>query len=125
MNKKKIVAGALAVLTVASTTPSAFAEGLEVSEENVHSLAVDSQKDISVPYAVISTKGLEDAGLTLLSQEEGTTTAPQAEQTLQEQINAAPDDVETRITLQGDVSLSKKVTNRWPFSRKGGENMVE
>ena len=22
-------------------------------------------------------------------------------------------------------SLSKKVTNRWPFSRKGGENMVE
>ena len=104
MNKKKIVAGALAVLTVASTTPSAFAEGLEVSEENVHSLAVDSQKDISVPYAVMSTKGLEDAGLTLLSQEEGTTTAPQAEQTLQEQINAAPDDVETRITLQGDVS---------------------
>lgn len=125
MNKKKIVAGALAVLTVASTTPSAFAEGLEVSEENVHSLAVDSQKDISVPYAVMSTKGLEDAGLTLLSQEEGTTTASQAEQTLQEQINAAPDDVETRITLQGDVSLSKKVTNRWPFSRKGGENMVE
>ena len=105
MNKKKIVAGALAVLTVASTTPSAFAEGLEVSEENVHSLAVDSQKDISVPYAVMSTKGLEDAGLTLLSQEEGTpTTAPQAEQTLQAQINAAKDGVETRITLQGDVS---------------------
>ena len=23
------------------------------------------------------------------------------------------------------LSLSKKVTNRWPFSRKGGENMVE
>ena len=105
MNKKKIVAGALAVLTVAGTTPSAFAEGLEVSEENVHSLAVDSQKDISVPYAVMSTKGLEDAGLTLLSQEEGTpTTAPQAEQTLQAQINAAEDGVETRITLQGDVS---------------------
>ena len=104
MNKKKIVAGALAVLTVASTTPSAFAEGLEVSEENVHSLAVDSQKDISVPYAVMSTKGLEDAGLTLLSQEEGTTTAPQAEQTLQEQISAAPKDVQTRITLQGDLS---------------------
>ena len=104
MDKKKIVAGALAVLTVAGTTPSAFAEGLEVSEENVHSLAVDSQKDISVPYAVMSTKGLEDAGLTLLSQEEGTTTAPQAEQTLQEQIDAAPKDVQTRITLQGDVS---------------------
>ena len=104
MDKKKIVAGALAVLTVASTTPSAFAEGLELSGETVHSSAVDSQKDISVPYAVMSTKGLEDAGLTLLSQEEGTTSAPQAEKTLQEQIKAAPDGVETRITLQGDVS---------------------
>ena len=104
MDKKKIVAGALAVLTVASTTPSAFAEGLELSEENVHSSAVDSQKDISVPYAVMSTKGLEDAGLTLLSQEEGTTTAPQAEKTLQAQIDAAENGVETRITLQGDTS---------------------
>lgn len=36
MNKKKIVAGALAVLTVAGTTPSAFAEGLEVSEEKMY-----------------------------------------------------------------------------------------
>ena len=103
MNKKQIVAGALAVLTVAGTTPSAFAEGLEVSEENVHSLAVDSQKDISVPYAVMSTKGLEDAGLTLISQEDSVT-APQSEQTLQEQIDAAPRDVQTRITLQGNLS---------------------
>lgn len=102
MDKKKIVAGALAVLTVASTTPSAFAEGLELSEENVHSSAVDSQKDISVPYAVMSTKGLEDAGLTLLSQEEGTTTAPQSELTLQEQINNAENGA--TITLKGNVS---------------------
>ena len=89
MNKKQLMAGTLAALTVAGATmPAAFA----------------AQPDTAVPYAVMSTKSLEDAGLTLLSQEEGTTTAPQAEQTLQEQINNAPDGVETRITLQGDVS---------------------
>lgn len=88
MNKKQLMAGTLAALTVAGATmPAAFA----------------AQPDTAVPYAVMSTKSLEDAGLTLLSQEEGTT-APQAEQTLQEQINNAPDGVETRITLQGDVS---------------------
>lgn len=90
MNKKQLMAGTLAALTVAGATmPAAFA----------------AQPDTAVPYAVMSTKSLEDAGLTLLSQEEGTpTTAPQAEQTLQAQINAAEDGVETRITLQGDVS---------------------
>ena len=89
MNKKQLMAGTLAALTVAGATmPAAFA----------------AQPDTAVPYAVMSTKSLEDAGLTLLSQEEGTTTAPQAEQTLQEQINNAPDGVETRITLQGVLS---------------------
>ena len=83
------MAGTLAALTVAGATMPA---------------ALAAQPDTAVPYAVMSTKSLEDAGLTLLSQEEGTTTAPQAEQTLQEQINNAPDGVETRITLQGDVS---------------------
>ena len=89
MNKKQLMAGTLAALTVAGATMPA---------------ALAAQPDTAVPYAVMSTKSLEDAGLTLLSQEEGTTTAPQAEQTLQQQINAAEDGVETRITLQGDVS---------------------
>ena len=88
MNKKQLMAGTLAALTVAGATMPA---------------ALAAQPDTAVPYAVMSTKSLEDAGLTLLSQDEGTT-APQSEQTLQEQINAAPDSVETRITLQGDVS---------------------
>lgn len=88
MNKKQLMAGTLAALTVAGATMPA---------------ALAAQPDTAVPYAVMSTKSLEDAGLTLLSQEEGTT-APQAEQTLQEQINNAQDGVETRITLQGDVS---------------------
>ena len=88
MNKRQLVAGTLAALTVAGATMPA---------------ALAAQPDTAVPYAVMSTKSLEDAGLTLLSQEEGTT-APQSEQTLQEQITAAPDGVETRITLQGEVS---------------------
>lgn len=88
MNKKQLMAGTLAALTVAGATmPAAFA----------------AQPDTSVPYAVMSTKSLEDAGLTLISQEDGVT-APQSEQTLQKQINAAPKDVQTRITLQGDLS---------------------
>ena len=87
MDKKQIMAGALAALTVVGTTPAAFA----------------AQTDNPIPYAVMSTKSLEDAGLTLISQEDGVT-APQSEQTLQEQINAAPDGVETRLTLQGEVS---------------------
>lgn len=88
MNKRQLMAGTLAALTVAGATMPA---------------ALAAQPDTAVPYAVMSTKSLEDAGLTLLSQEEGTT-APQSEQTLQAQITAAPDGVETRITLQGDVS---------------------
>ena len=88
MNKKQLMAGTLAALTVAGATmPAAFA----------------AQPDTAVPYAVMSTKSLEDAGLTLISQEDGVT-VPQSEQTLQEQINAAPEGVETRITLQGNVS---------------------
>ena len=88
MNKKQLMAGTLAALTVAGATMPA---------------ALAAQPDTAVPYAVMSTKSLEDTGLTLLSQEEGTT-APQAEQTLQDQINAAQDGVQTRITLQGDLS---------------------
>lgn len=87
MDKKQFMAGTLAALTVVGSTPAAFA----------------AQTDTQVPYAVMSAQALEDAGISLLSQEEGTT-APQAEQALQEQINAAPDGVETRITLQGNVS---------------------
>lgn len=88
MNKKQLMAGTLAALTIAGATmPAAFA----------------AQPDTAVPYAVMSTKSLEDAGLTLLSQEDGVT-VPQSEQTLQEQINAASEGVEKRITLQGDVS---------------------
>lgn len=87
MDKKQLMAGTLAALTVVGTTPAAFA----------------AQTDTQVPYAVMSAQALEDTGISLLSQEEGTT-APQAEQTLQYQINAAPDGVETRITLQGNVS---------------------
>lgn len=87
MDKKQFMAGTLAALTVVGSTPAAFA----------------AQTDTQVPYAVMSAQALEDAGISLLSQEEGTT-APQAEQTLQEQIYAAPDGVETRITLQGNVS---------------------
>ena len=88
MDKKQLMAGTLAALTVASATMPA---------------ALAAQPDTAVPYAVMSTKSLEDAGLALLSQEEGTT-APQSELTLQEQINAAPEGVQTRITLQGDLS---------------------
>ena len=87
MDKKQLMAGTLAALTVVGSTPAAFA----------------AQTDTQVPYAVMSAQALGDAGISLLSQEEGTT-APQAEQALQEQINAAPDGVETRITLHGDVS---------------------
>ena len=87
MDKKQLMAGTLAALTVVGSTPAAFA----------------AQTDTQVPYAVMSAQALEDTGISLLSQEEGTT-APQAEQTLQYQINAAQDGVETRITLQGNVS---------------------
>ena len=87
MDKKQIMAGALAALTVVGTTPAAFA----------------AQTDNPIPYAVMSTKSLEEAGITLSSQDEESTIAPLAS-TLQDQINAATSGVETRITLQGDVS---------------------
>ena len=86
MDKKQFMAGTLAALTVVGSTPAAFA----------------AQTDTQVPYAVMSAQALEDAGISLLSQEEGTT-APRAS-TLQDQINAATSGVETRITLQGNVS---------------------
>lgn len=85
MDKKQLMAGALAALTVVGSTPAAFA----------------AQTDTQVPYAVMSAQALEDAGISLLSQEEGTT-APQAS-TLQDQIDAAEAGVKTRITLQGEV----------------------
>ena len=85
MDKKQLMAGALAALTVVGSTPAAFA----------------AQTDTQVPYAVMSAQALEDAGISLLSQEEGTT-APQAS-TLQDQIDAAKAGVKTRITLQGEV----------------------
>ena len=87
MDKKQIMAGALAALTVVGTTPAAFA----------------AQTDNPIPYAVMSTKSLEEAGITLFSQDEESTIAPLAS-TLQDQINNAPDGQQTTITLQGDVS---------------------
>ena len=86
MDKKQLMAGTLAALTVVGTTPAAFA----------------AQTDNPIPYAVMSTKSLEEAGITLFSQDEESTIAPLAS-TLQDQINAAEAGVETRITLQGDV----------------------
>lgn len=86
MDKKQLMAGTLAALTVVGTTPAAFA----------------AQTDNPIPYAVMSTKSLEEAGITLFSQNEESTIAPLAS-TLQDQINAATSGVETRITLQGDV----------------------
>ena len=86
MDKKQFMAGTLAALTVVGSTPAAFA----------------AQTDTQVPYAVMSAQALEDAGISLLSQEEGTT-APQAS-TLQDQISNAPDGQQTTITLQGDLS---------------------
>ena len=82
MDKKQLMAGALAALTVVGTTPAAFA----------------AQTDTQVPYAVMSAQALEDVGISLLSQEEGTT-APQAS-TLQDQISNAPDGQQTTITLR-------------------------
>ena len=86
MDKKQFMAGTLAALTVVGSTPAAFA----------------AQTDTQVPYAVMSAQALEDAGISLLSQEEGTT-APQAS-TLQDQISNAPDGQQTTITLQDDVN---------------------
>mgnify|MGYP000336807046 FL=1 len=87
MDKKQLMAGTLAALTVVGSTPAAFA----------------AQTDTQGPYAVMSAQALEDAGISLLSQEEENGLTPLAS-TLQDQINAAEAGVETRITLQGDVS---------------------
>ena len=87
MDKKQLMAGTLAALTVVGSTPAAFA----------------AQTDTQVPYAVMSAQALEDAGISLLSQEEENGITPLAS-TLQDQINAAEAGVETRITLQGNVS---------------------
>ena len=87
MDKKQLMAGTLAALTVVGSTPAAFA----------------AQTDTQVPYAVMSAQALEDTGISLLSQEEENGITPLAS-TLQDQINAAEAGVETRITLQGDVS---------------------
>lgn len=87
MDKKQLMAGTLAALTVVGSTPAAFA----------------AQTDTQVPYAVMSAQALEDAGISLLSQEEENGSTPLAS-TLQDQINAAKPGVETHITLQGNVS---------------------
>ena len=87
MDKKQFMAGTLAALTVVGSTPAAFA----------------AQTDTQVPYAVMSAQALEDAGISMLSQEEENEIAPLAS-TLQDQINAAEAGVEKRITLQSDVS---------------------
>lgn len=85
MDKKQLMAGALAALTVVGTTPAAFA----------------AQTDTQVPYAVMSAQALEGAGISLLSQEEENGNTPQAS-TLQDQINNAQLGQQTTITLQGN-----------------------
>lgn len=85
MDKKQLMAGALAALTVVGTTPAAFA----------------AQTDTQVPYAVMSAQALEGAGISLLSQEEENGNTPQAS-TLQDQINNAQPGQQTTITLQGN-----------------------
>ena len=86
MDKKQIMAGALAALTVVGSTPAAFA----------------AQTDNPIPYAVMSTKSLEEAGITLFSQDEESTIAPLELGTLQEQIDRAENGA--TISLQADTS---------------------
>ena len=86
MDKKQIMAGTLAALTVVGSTPAVFA----------------AQTDTQVPYAVMSAQALEGAGISLLSQEEENGNTPQAS-TLQDQINNAQPGQQTTITLQGNV----------------------
>ena len=87
MDKKQLMAGTLAALTVVGSTPAAFA----------------AQTDTQVPYAVMSAQALEDTGISLLSQEEENGLTPLAS-ALQNQINNAPDGQQTTIALQGNVS---------------------
>lgn len=83
MNKKQLMAGTLAALTVASALPT-----------TALAAQVDQEKPM-IPYAVFAT----------LNEGEGSSAVvPFAEMTIQEQINAAEKGVQTRITLQGDLS---------------------
>lgn len=83
MDKKQLMAGTLAALTVASALPTT-------------ALAAQAdQEKPTIPYAVLAT---------LNEDESSSAVVPFAELTIQDQINAAPEGVETHITLQGDVS---------------------
>ena len=83
MDKKQLMAGTLAALTVASALPTT-------------ALAAQAdQEKPTIPYAVLAT----------LNEDEGSSAVvPFAEMTIQAQINAAENGVQTRITLQGDLS---------------------
>mgnify|MGYP000499634228 FL=1 len=83
MDKKQLMAGTLAALTVASALPT-----------TALAAQVDQEKPM-IPYAVLAT----------LNEDEGSSAVvPFAEMTIQEQIDAAENGVRTRITLQGDLS---------------------
>ena len=83
MDKKQLMAGTLAALTVASALPTT-------------ALAAQAdQEKPTIPYAVLATQN-EDEGSSAV--------VPFAELTIQAQINAAENGVQTRITLQGDLS---------------------
>ena len=83
MDKKQLMAGTLAALTVASALPTT-------------ALAAQAdQEKPTIPYAVLAT---------LNEDESSSAVVPFAELTIQEQIDAAADGVQTRITLQGDLS---------------------
>ena len=83
MNKKQLMAGTLAALTVASALPT-----------TALAAQVDQEKP-TIPYAVLAT---------LNEDESSSAVVPFAEMTIQDQINAAENGVQTRITLQGDLS---------------------
>ena len=83
MDKKQLMAGTLAALTVASALPT-----------TALAAQVDQEKP-TIPYAVLAT----------LNEDEGSSAVvPFAGLTIQAQINAAENGVQTRITLQGDLS---------------------
>ena len=83
MDKKQLMAGTLAALTVASALPTT-------------ALAAQAdQEKPTIPYAVLAT---------LNEDESSSAVVPFAELTIQEQIDAAENGVQTRITLQGDLS---------------------
>ena len=83
MDKKQLMAGTLAALTVASALPTT-------------ALAAQAdQEKPTIPYAVLATQNEDESSSAVV---------PFAEMTIQEQINAAEEGVQTRITLQGDLS---------------------